>query len=127
VTYKRLNDGFIKNSDYDFLLAELKRFQYVSFSVQGPTVGHALTRVGGLPSTPNGNPLVVHDSDRDAAGHDDNENWFLANYFTTQAGVYAYQTLCPGINKPLGSVLSYGVAWYRNTWNAAASILMPTF
>jgi len=136
VTYKRLSDGYLKKSDYDFLLDELKRCQYVGFSIAGVTVGHALTLVGGLPSTPNGNPLVVHDSDQDAAGKDDNyynnfydadDDWYVADYFSSKAGVYAYQTLCPGLNKPLGSVLNYDVAWYRNMWSSTSSVLMPSF
>lgn len=47
VTYKRLADGFLNNTDYDFLLDELKRCQYVGFSISGTTVGRALTLVGG--------------------------------------------------------------------------------
>ncbi len=137
VTYKRLNSGNLLKSDYDFLIDELKRCQYVGISFGGTDWGHAVTLIGGGPSTPNGNPTVIHDSDRDQGGVDDNtynswydaaNNWHLSDYSAGgMVDVYAYQTLCPGLNKPIDSVMNYDVAWYRNVWDAASSILMPTF
>lgn len=138
VTYKRLSSGNLKQADYDFLLSELKRCQYVGLSIGGSDWGHAVTMIGGTASTANGNQLAIHDSDQDAGGNDDNVynswygsltgNWYLTDYIkNTFVDVYAYQTLCPGLNKPLASVMNYDVAWYRNSWDAATSLLMPTF
>lgn len=121
-----LTNPGIRN-DYDFLLGELARCQYVTVSFSNPE--HCITLVGGNywgnpNNRPDGNRSIWHDSDRDmpdtvVSGDDDvyinaadtSQNWILSDYVTTYAN--GYVTLCPGLNKPQYAVDYYDVAYYR--------------
>jgi hypothetical protein len=120
--------------DYDFLLDELNRCQYVAVSwefwngqTESPAYQHCLTLVGGNRSIagPPNNVSIWHDSDNDAGGTDDDiytntfdppapgpENWHI-NYdvFSWAQG---YLTLCPGLKKPESAVRNYDAAYYRD-------------
>ena len=120
--------------DYDHLLNELNRCQYVAVSWEfvedlggGNIVGfnHCLTLVGGNKS-PTGAPNNVsiwHDSDRDVGGADDNvyTNTFDAFWhinYTNMPPVnnmaQGYVTLCPGEQKPASAMENYDAAYYRD-------------
>jgi|GEM_PF-1659793 len=118
-------------SDYNHLLDELARCQYVAVGFDQPE--HCMTLVGGNYFPNNGVPPVDmsiwHDSDRDMpdtvthpgpiVSVDDDvytnapimgNLWSLSDYPTTQANRYV--TLCPGLNKPEDAVRNYDVAYY---------------
>lgn len=114
-------------SDYDFLLNELKRCQYVGVSFSYPDHGMALVggNYWGNPNgKPDGNKSIWHDSDRDQPdtvvsidddvyvnAPDGSNFWTLADYVTTFAN--GYVTLCPGLNKPEYAARNYDLAWLR--------------
>ena len=119
--------------DYDFLLDELTRCQYVSvsweFSDGMQAFYHCLTLVGGNYSgihVPPGNPLqsVWHDSDRDNGGNDDDVynntfaggggSWSINYPNATTSNAYKYVTLCPGEQKPASAMENYDAAWHRD-------------
>ena len=121
-------------SDYNHLLDELARCQYVAVGFDDPA--HCMTLVGGNYWPNNGEPPVDksiwHDSDRDTpdtvthpsptgpiVSIDDDvytnapimgNAWSLIDYPTSQAN--RYMTLCPGLNKPEDAVRNYDVAYY---------------
>ena len=111
------------NSDYNFLLNELTRCQYVNVSFYWPE--HCMTLVGGntWPDPGGFNNSIWHDSDRDRPdvvvtidddvyinAADGNGFWTLQNYVTMKANKYV--TLCRGLNKPEKAVRNYDVAYY---------------
>ncbi len=112
--------------DYNFLLDELDRCQYVSVGFREPA--HCLTMVGGNYTHPpdcETVPSVWHDSDRDLDGKDDavydtifNYNGFDLNPTSTDPNAYYledavnYVTLCPGLRKPDVAVSNYDVAYF---------------
>jgi len=114
--------------DYNFLLDELKRCQYVNVSFSSPE--HCMTLVGGNywpnpNNRPDGNKSIWHDNCRDmpdvVVTVDDDVYingmgatapcWFLTDYQTQCAN--GYVTLCPGLNKPEHALTNYDVAYYR--------------
>jgi len=128
----------LTNADYDFLLAELQRCQYVSvnweFSDTLTGWNHCLTLVGGNWSNihvPPGNPLqsIWHDSDADVGNGPDGVNddvyanafdapaqgsfWHLPGYapISTAQG---YVTVCPGVQKPDSAMRNYDASWHRD-------------
>ena len=129
VTWSGYVPGGLTSSDYDMLLGELARCQYVGVGFTNPE--HAMTLVGGNYSNNPGGDLtqsVWHDSDRNnvAPGDDVYSNrfstgqWDLIEYPISQARDWT--TLCPGLNKPESAMLNFDVAWYRQTQN-----LIPDF
>ena len=128
-------------SDYDFLLDELNRCQYVGvgFNMESSD-GHALTLVGGnyaSTAQPTGNVSIWHDSDRDKADTvvsiDDDvyinathgADWYLSDYPTLSAD--SYTTLCPGLNKPEDAVRNYDVAYFMQALDANQVLDDPAF
>ena len=121
-----LTYGIIGN-DYDFLLGELNRCQYVTVEFVSPD--HCMTLVGGNYSNTvqnTGQVCILHDSDRDQPdvvfNVDDDVytnvavggKWNLLNY--NMAGgltpAMKYMTLCPGLNKPEAAMRNYDVAYF---------------
>jgi hypothetical protein len=125
-------------ADYDFLLDELTRCQYVgvSFAIPGQELGHAMTLVGGNYSQWHMPPgmqqqSVWHDSDRNNIapgddvytnrwqGSDPTATWYV-DYQNTPANpnddllAENYTTLCPGLQKPKVAIDNYDVAFYRD-------------
>ena len=114
-------------NDYDFLLDELARCQYVAVSFDQPA--HVMTLVGGAKEAhwPGGSFSIWHDSDKDvcdpSGGPDDDvySNDFITNgvwNLRQQGALYVqgangYTTLCPGLNKPEDAVRNYDVAWFK--------------
>jgi len=112
----------LTSTDYDFLLDELVRCQYVGVSFNNPE--HAMTLVGGTYSynaAPDQSTSIWHDSDRGFTPPGDDVylnqfttgQWNLSDYVATQARDYT--TLCPGLNKPEEAMTNFDVAWYRQT------------
>lgn len=108
--------GLLGSPDYNFLLGELQRCQYVGVGWDQPA--HCITLVGGNfdPNVPK--QSVWHDSDDGVNGHhDDVYNntftpwWNLPNYPAQTAN--SYVTLCPGLNKPEAAMRQYDVAYYK--------------
>lgn len=115
-------------NDYDFLLDELDRCQYVAVSFDQPP--HVMTLVGGMKHSPFGGSVSIwHDSDKDVGNpsgtpdDDAYDNDFITNgvwnlrqqfggplYMQNANG---YTTLCPGLNKPEDAVRNYDVAWFK--------------
>ena len=135
-------------SDYDFLLDELDRCQYVNVSFYQPE--HCMTLVGGnyWPNPngqPDGNVSIWHDSDKDKPdtvthpppigvnvdddvytnAPDGNGFWTLPNYPTMKA--VKYVTLCPGLNKPEDAVRNYDVAYYLQDTDEDGNLDDPAF
>jgi len=119
--------GALTEADYNFLLDELDRCQYVGVTFPTDAGDHCLTLVGGNygPSSPNytgaAQQSVWHDSDRDNPGPDDpyansfaagTGAWSLPTYPTYQAS--GYTTLCPGVQKPDSAMSNYDAAYYRD-------------
>jgi hypothetical protein len=144
--------GGIPRSDYNFLLDELTRCQYVTVGFYYPE--HAMTLVGGnyWPNPngkPDGNVSVWHDSDGPAMGdHPDTVThpapvgvlvdddvytngpiganwWSLTNYPTQQAD--RYMTLCEGLNKDDSVVRNYDAAYYLQDTDADGFLDDPAF
>jgi hypothetical protein len=125
-------DRTLFNIDYDFLLDELNRCQYVgvSFMKPGCEVGHAMTLVGGnysLLHQPPGNPQVAvwHDSDDGFSGDSVLPNrwagggtWYVdyQNNGLPEDDYLAenYTTLCPGLQKPQAAIENYDYAYFRD-------------
>lgn len=114
----------LTGADYDFLLDELVRCQYVAVTFNMPESDpHCMTLVGGTKSgAPGGSVSVWHDSDRDqGAGPTSNDDVY-ANSFVNGWSMPQYPTnlatsatvFCPGLNKPLDPVLNYDVAWFMD-------------
>jgi hypothetical protein len=117
-------------TDYDFLLNELDRCQYVAVSwefvdYQNQPFNHCLTLVGGNPSQagPPNNVSVWHDSDLDggAPPSDDDvysntftPHWQINYPGTIQSYGQGYTILCPGLQKPESAVLNYDAAYYQD-------------
>ena len=136
VTYKYNSSG-LSATDYDWLLSELVRCQYVTVAFdKGTDVGHEMALVGGNYSPwhmpPGGMPQVSvwHDSDQDTGGTDDdphgntwpgagpNSVWLL-NYQddgnpNNDWLANAYTTLCPGLQKPRECIENYDVAYFKD-------------
>ncbi|MFA6135078.1 MAG: PEP-CTERM sorting domain-containing protein [Phycisphaerae bacterium] len=128
-------DRTLTAADYDFLLNELTRCQYVgvSFVVPGQELGHAMTLVGGNYSSfhvpPGGlQASVWHDSDKTLGVNGDdphanvwrnaNNDWYV-NYQddgnpNNDLLAENYTTLCPGLQKPKSAIDNYDVAYYRD-------------
>lgn len=123
-------------ADYDFLLDELARCQYVGVSFMDPAnveVGHAMTLVGGNYSMlrqppPNVPPQVAvwHDTDDGLVGDNamtnrwgPGNNWYV-DYWKTPENpnddflAENYTTLCPGLQKPREAIENYDVAFYKD-------------
>lgn len=116
-------------TDWNNMLAELARCQYVAASFVEPTP-HCMTLVGGdyytaQNTTPTG---VWHDSDNDLFGTDDDyytmslgyPGFDMSEVNTGSPSLYhgwQYVTLCPGLQKPEEAVLNYDVAWFRQPTN----------
>ena len=136
-------------SDYNHLLDELARCQYVAVGFDQPE--HCMTLVGGNYWPNNAEPPVDksiwHDSDRDkgdtvthpvpiGASVDDDvytnapapgfaNAWSLIDYPTQQAN--RYMTLCPGLNKPEDAVRNYDVAYYLQDTDGDGRLDDPAF
>ncbi|HUT56465.1 MAG TPA: PEP-CTERM sorting domain-containing protein [Phycisphaerae bacterium] len=138
----------VGKSDYNFLLDELNRCQYVAVGFQ--QIEHCITLVGGnYWLDPNLNASIWHDSDRDfpdtvthpvpigASVDDDvypnqqglNNTWQLAGYPGAGAPVTAtkYVTFCPGLNKPQEAVENYDVAYFLQDTDHDGAIDDPDF
>ena len=144
--------GAVGRSDYNFLLDELARCQYVAVGFEYPE--HCMTLVGGnYWPNPNGqsdgNVSIWHDSDGPVLGDkadtvthpapigalvDDDvytngpigANWWsLTNYVTTQADRYI--TLCQGLNKPQSAVSNYDAAYYLQDTDSDGFLDDPAF
>ena len=120
--------GGLTPADYDFLLDELVRCQYVAVKLDLPP--HCITLVGGdyernrvpPPDPPPLSQSIWHDSDRDVGNGPDGVNddvytntwglgtWDLVEYPAWNA--QAYVTLCPGLDKPEDAVRNYDVAYF---------------
>ena len=127
--------------EYDYLLDELVRCQYigVSFEIPGASVGHGMTLVGGNYSSshippPPANPVqqsVFHDSDDGLVGDAVWTNVWVPDvaspplsYWTLEAGVVGdprddwmangYTKLCPGIQKPQEAIENFDYARFRD-------------
>lgn len=130
VTDRRGPLVLLPGADYDFLLDELDRCQYVTVDFYNPD--HVITLVGGNywgnpNNRPDGNKSIWHDSDLDApdtvVNVDDDvytnaasgaSLWTLSDYPPNPpATTNGYTTLCPGLNKPEYAVMNYDVAYYR--------------
>ncbi len=118
--------------DYNYLLDELARCQYVGVTwITGGDTGHCMTLVGGNYG-PNGPPglappdvSVWHNSDNEGLGTDDevygndwNANpptWYLDVSGDGVGDWFAdgYFKACPGHAKPAGAVGNYDVHYYR--------------
>jgi len=119
--------------DYNYLLTELKRCQYVAVGFDDPA--HCMTLVGGnFDDGINPSKSIWHDSDRtnadivvnvsdDVYTNNFPGQWNLVEYPASRANKYV--TLCPGLNKPERAVSNYDVAYYRKTWGDNG--LMPGF
>lgn len=105
--------------DYNFLLDELARCQYVAVGWDMPP--HCMTLVGGNYDQGLGSQSVWHDSDRTAPGAVSDDvytnafpmegGWNLTDYQAWNA--QSYVTLCEGLNKPQYAMSQYDVAWFR--------------
>lgn len=144
-----LADGAVgARSDYNHLLDELARCQYVAVGFDYPE--HCMTLVGGNywpnAGAPPVDKSIWHDSDRDkpdtvihpapiGANVDDDvytnaplgvTNWWsLSDYPTQQAN--RYMTLCPGLNKPEDAVRNYDAAYYLQDTDEDGSLDDPAF
>ena len=127
---------------YDFLLDELVRCQYVAvdFEIPGASAGHVMTLVGGnysnihIPPPPS-NPLqqsVFHDSDDGLVGDAVWNNVWAPipasppfSYWTFDAAgtpdipgddwlANGYTTLCPGVQKPAEALDNWDYAHFRD-------------
>jgi hypothetical protein len=118
-----VNGATLGLADYNFLLDELIRCQYVAVSFNEPAP-HTMTLVGGDPS---GAFSYWHDSDKDVGnvplpgGPDDDmyDNDFSIGWDLRVPGgsLYVqnadgYTTLCPGLNKPEEAVRNYDVSYF---------------
>ena len=127
----------LKDVDYDFLLDELARCQYVnvSFTIPFAEAGHEMTLVGGnyspahVPPPPT-NPLQVsvwHDGDRDQGGTDDDQianvwknSYWDIDYWNTPENpdddweAMGATLLCPGLTKPDDAMRNFDVAWFKD-------------
>ena len=133
VTVKERYAAGLTVVDYNFLLDELKRCQYVGVGFDIPP--HCMTLVGGdyENAVPPGSTTksVWHDSDITQAGGNGNDvyindfathfgQWDLAtNVFPPPVVDYeqkaqTYTVLCPGLNKPLAAMMNYDVAYFMN-------------
>jgi len=116
--------------DYNYLLNELARCQYVGVKWQtGGDLGHGMTLVGGNRSPvnpPTPNVSVWHNSDNEALGSNDevytntwgpNKAWRL-DYWNTPANqnddwwADGYFKDCPGQPKPASAIANYDVHHY---------------
>jgi hypothetical protein len=125
-----IKEQTLYEADYNFLLNELSRCQYVAVKwvIPGAELGHAMTLVGGnhspvVPPTPN--VSVWHNSDNEAAGSDDevytntwgasrewrldymntpvqNDDWWADGYFKD----------CKGQQKPASAIGNFDVHHY---------------
>ncbi len=113
------------SADYDHLLNELNRGQYVAVKWSFSSGDHAMTLVGGDKSTTANNKSVWHDSDRDVGNggmgdpNDDAyanafEPWTLIGYPANPGTASGYVTLCPGVQKPASAMNNYDAAYYRD-------------
>jgi len=113
------------SADYDHLLNELNRGQYVAVKWSFQSGDHAMTLVGGDKSTTANNQSVWHDSDRDVGNggmgdpNDDTyansfEPWGLPGYPGGPGSANGYVTLCPGVQKPDSAMKNYDAAYYRD-------------
>ena len=135
VTYKY---DRLTNNDYDFLLDELVRCQYVGVSWSHSEGSHCMTLVGGnysqgrIPPGTMPDQSVWHDSDDGLAGDAVHANtyapvggapwpaWWNLDYHNTSANpnddweAIAYTTLCPGLQKPQDAIENYDVVYYKD-------------
>jgi len=127
--------GSLRESDYNFLLDELVRCQYVGVSLRDPTNpegGHAMTLVGGnygpsrVPASPD--ISVWHNSDKDGGDGPDEpkENtWGIETDPAWGVDLPAtpgdpsddwvaamYFTACPGLPKPESAISNFDVHYY---------------
>jgi len=120
----------LKNVDYDFLLDEVERRQYVGVQWTTPVGDHCMTLIGGnYAGNPNGKPTgnvsLWHDSDRDVGNgptppdddlygnaFDAAGNWTLPGYPTLNGT--GFVTLCPGVQKPASAMENYDAAYFRD-------------
>jgi hypothetical protein len=139
VTYVNHLGSLLSVNEYDFLLKELERCQYVAVGIKDVTEyrepwdrmpGHCMTLVGGnygLTARPQ--QSVWHDSDDGIVGDAPHANafpmgsWLLPNYLPgTVMGADSYTTLCPGLNKPEAAVREFDVAWFLQDLDATGAI-----
>ncbi len=110
-------DNGLTRADYNFLLNELERGQYVSVLWEGDP-DHWMTLVGGDRQR-NDTRSVWRDSDKDQPGPGGASQEDYANTF--DGGIWKidgyqkalqYVTFCPGLNKPERAMREYDVAYY---------------
>ena len=140
-------DGNLLPPDYNDLLDELDRCQYVAVMFCNPD--HCMTLVGGdkMAFDPDNNvwqdaDSIWHDSDWDQPDvvvdmNDDvyisstniNGNWVLRGYPAADptGPALGYVTLCPGLNKPEDAVNNYDVAYYMQALDADQVLDDPAF
>jgi hypothetical protein len=128
--------GGLTAGDYNFLLNELTRCQYVAVSVDTFTeVGHEMTLVGGNKANLQAVPpppvtTVWHDTDDGLAGDDPMQSVFLndghGTWYVRYPGIGGngwlaqdYTTLCPGLHKPKAAIENYDAAWYKDINNGS--------
>lgn len=123
VTIKYDPNG-LTSLDYDFLLDELARCQYVAVSWDQPN--HCMTLAGGNKSSVPGNQSIWHDSDQDKGNgpnppDDDvytnlfNPIWNMDDPQTIGLDfqiAQKYVTFCPGLNKNRLAVENYDLAYF---------------
>jgi hypothetical protein len=111
--------GALSASDYDKLLSELERCQYVN--VGGG--GHTMTLVGGNRSTAEKKVSVWHDPDGDEGppeGDDDDwQNSFDGDKWSIALKEWDLQRqwatiLCPGLKKPKAAIENYDIRYYMD-------------
>jgi hypothetical protein len=132
VTIVRSPVGHLVAPEYDSLLNELSRCQYVnvSFEIPGASIGHEMTLVGGnfSPNVPA--VSVWHDNQGDRmAGNDDDvfANKFVGagqfwniDYRNTPADpnddfeANGATIFCPGKLKPASAIENFDVAWFKD-------------
>ena len=127
--------------DYEFLLNELVRCQYVAVSFLKPReeLGHVMTLVGGnrtpwaVPPGLGQQVAVWHDSDRNLnppppsddvltnrwQGANINATWYLDYWQTPDVPdddwlAENYTTLCPGLKKPKQAMENYDLAYFKD-------------
>ncbi len=117
---KFYNANGLTPADYNFLLDELERCQYVGVGFDNPA--HALTLVGGdrWDGVDPAEQSVWHDSDRGGPGpggaseetytNSFTPGWNLVEYPAWNAQQYV--TLCPGENKPEYAMNQYDIAYF---------------